>query len=86
MIITGIIYPIQAHWAWAESGWLYNTSASGYLKKYIENIVFRSFHDFAGSGVVHLGGGTCALVGAIMLGPRIGRFGPDGKVRTKMFL
>ena len=64
MVITGVIYPISAHWAWSEGGWLYQTK----------------FHDFAGSGVVHLAGGTCALVGAMMLGPRIGRFGPNGEV------
>jgi len=54
----GLVYPIVTHWAWSEEGWL---SKLGY-------------QDFAGSGVVHLLGGVCALIGAIMLGPRMGRF------------
>ena len=56
--MTGIFYPISTHWCWSSNGWL-----SGF-----------GFNDFAGSGVVHLAGGTCALVGAIILGPRIDRF------------
>ena len=59
--MTGIIYPIPTHWCWANNGWL-NTIG---------------FSDFAGSGVVHLAGGTCALVGAIILGPRLDRFNDE---------
>jgi len=62
-IITGWVYPIVTHWAWTEAGWL---SKLGYS-------------DFAGSGVVHLLGATCALVGCVMIGSRRGRFTKDGK-------
>ena len=57
------MYPIVTHWAWTEAGWL---SKLGYS-------------DFAGSGVVHLLGATCALVGCVMIGSRRGRFTKDGK-------
>ncbi|MDO5547888.1 MAG: ammonium transporter [Eubacteriales bacterium] len=40
------------------------------------------FHDFAGSTCVHMVGGVCALIGASILGPRIGKYGKDGKVRA----
>ena len=52
------------HWVWTEEGWL---SANGYV-------------DFAGSGVVHHLGGVCGFVGALFLGPRLGRFNADGTI------
>ena len=64
-VISGIVYPVVVHWAWTEEGWL---SVNGYV-------------DFAGSGVVHHLGGVCGFVGALFLGPRIGRFNAEGTSR-----
>ena len=63
IILTALIYPIQASWKWG-GGFLDN---AGFL-------------DFAGSTVVHSVGGWAALMGAIILGPRIGKYAKDGKV------
>lgn len=59
-VISGLIYPIEAHWIWG-GGWLAQLG----------------FHDFAGSCAIHMVGGVCALIGAKMLGPRIGKFTKD---------
>jgi Amt family ammonium transporter len=64
IILTAFIYPIQASWKWG-GGFL--DSQYGFL-------------DFAGSTVVHSVGGWAALVGAIILGPRIGKYAKDGRV------
>ena len=64
IIITGWVYPPVSHWAWDEAGWLAQT---GFYK------------DFAGSGVVHLMGGSCAIVGCYFMGPRRGRFNKKGE-------
>jgi Amt family ammonium transporter len=67
--VSGFIYPIFGHWAWGPDGWL---NAIPFWKA-------APFHDFAGSTIVHTIGGTIALAGAIVLGPRIGRvFKRDG--------
>ena len=69
VIICGIIYPVFGGWAW---GGLFH--GGGWLEK-------LGFIDFAGSTVVHSVGGWAALAGAIVLGPRIGKYTKDGKVR-----
>ena len=70
----GIIYPPVTHWAWSDDGFLKNFEAyAGHNYK---------FMDFAGSGVVHVTGGVCALIGCIFIGPRIGRFTEDGRVKA----
>src|SRR5476649_464785 len=66
VVVSGLIYPILGHWTWGPDGWL-------------NNIHPAAFHDFAGSTVVHTIGGSIALAGAIVLGPRLGRkFKRDG--------
>ena len=67
-VVSALIYPVFGSWAW---GSLFN--GSGWLEG-------LGFIDFAGSTVVHSIGGWVALAGAIVVGPRIGKFGKDGKV------
>ena len=64
--ITAIIYPVVTHWQWSGAGWLTDLG----------------FHDFAGSTLVHMTGGVAALVGAVVLGPRIGKYDKNGKPRA----
>ncbi|HEX8915105.1 MAG TPA: ammonium transporter [Humisphaera sp.] len=64
-LLVAFVYPITGHWIWGN-GWLAKLATP--------------FHDFAGSTVVHSVGGWAALAGVILLGPRIGKYGADGKV------
>ncbi|HEY5057068.1 MAG TPA: ammonium transporter, partial [Acidobacteriaceae bacterium] len=73
--VSGFIYPIIGHWAWGPDGFLATMGSTGF---FLPNLGM-SFHDFAGSTVVHTIGGFVALAGSIVLGPRIGRkFKRDG--------
>jgi Amt family ammonium transporter len=68
-ILGALIYPLYGHWVWSDMGWLgnLNLGPNGVGAK-----------DFAGSGVVHAVGGLVALAGAAVVGPRLGKFNPDG--------
>jgi len=72
IFVSALIYPVFGSWAW---GSLFN--GSGWLEG-------LGFIDFAGSTVVHSVGGWAALAGAIVLGPRIGKYTKDGKVKPIM--
>lgn len=61
--ISLVVYPIEAGWVWNSQGWLAKLG----------------FIDFAGSAAIHTVGGTAALIGAAMLGPRIGKYVKDAK-------
>lgn len=71
IIISALIYPIYGHWIWG-SGWL---AASDFMKSLGGGY---GALDFAGSGVVHAVGGFIALAGALLVGPRIGKYNKDG--------
>ncbi len=66
-VISLFVYPIEAGWVWNENGWL---SKLG-------------FHDFAGSAAIHSVGGITALIGAIMVGPRLGKYIKDKEGKVK---
>ena len=66
-IIGAIIYPLYGHWVWG-GGWMSQLS----------EIDLPAVADYAGSGVVHAVGGFVALAGAVVVGPRIGKFNADG--------
>jgi len=73
VVICAFIYPVYGGWAWGSlldgNGWL-------------EGVLGVGFYDFAGSTVVHSIGGWIALAGALVIGPRIGKFAPDGTPRA----
>jgi len=69
VVVSALVYPIFGSWAW---GGLYH--GGGWLEK-------LGFIDFAGSTVVHSVGGWVALAGAVVLGPRIGKYTKDGRVK-----
>jgi ammonium transporter, Amt family len=62
VIFCAVMYPLAANWVWNPNGWLAQ----------------MKFNDFAGSAAVHAMGGFAALAGAMVLGPRIGKYNADG--------
>ena len=75
--ISVLIYPVSGHWTWG-GGWLSNADPDSFMI----SVFGYTFHDFAGSTVVHSVGGWIALVGAAILGPRLGKYGKDGKSKA----
>jgi ammonium transporter, Amt family len=73
LFIGAVLYPISGCWTWG-GGWLSQLGSTMNLG--------HGYVDFAGSTVVHAVGGFCAMALAIILGPRLGKFGPGGKIRV----
>ncbi len=65
-IVFTLIYSVVSHWVWSPHGWLFA----------------KGMQDFAGSTVVHYQGALAALAGALILGPRLGKFGKDGRAHA----
>ena len=77
VVITGLIYPVVVHWGWDVNTWMgaFTDDPDG---PWLGN----GYVDFAGSGVVHTVGGIAGLMGAIAVGARLGKYGPNGEVRA----
>jgi len=73
LFISMFVYPLFGNWVWG-GGWLSQLGVNFGLG--------HGHVDFAGSSVVHMVGGMAALAGAIVIGPRIGKYGKDGSVNT----
>ncbi|MEM6552566.1 MAG: ammonium transporter [Planctomycetota bacterium] len=71
--LVALVYPVFGHWVWGGA----LTGENGWLAE-------MGFVDFAGSTVVHSVGGWAALVACIVIGPRLDRFGPDGRPRNTL--
>lgn len=75
VVMTSFIYPVCVYWSWSGYGWLNYPDPHNPGKQI--SLVGPWYLDWAGSGVIHLVGGVAALVGAIIVGPRKGRFDPN---------
>jgi ammonium transporter, Amt family len=73
LFVGGILYPVFGCWVWG-GGWMSQLGTTMHLG--------HGYVDFAGSTVVHGIGGFCAMALAVILGPRLGKYGPDGKPRA----
>ena len=71
VVMTGFIYPMEGLWTWG-GGSVFGMYTLGDL----------GFSDFAGSGIVHMAGASAALAGVLLLGPRKGKYGPNGQVNA----
>ncbi|EKX44052.1 ammonium transporter [Guillardia theta CCMP2712] len=86
-VCTAFIYPVIVHWVWGSgflSAWGARPDADGNARPLLSGTsTSNGVIDFAGSGVVHLVGGVSGLMGAILVGPRKGRFDSDGKPKAQ---
>ena len=76
LVISAVVYPIEAHWAWG-GGWLSTAEPLFGTTGYFANVAYI---DFAGSSLIHFVGGISSFIGALILGPRWGKYlDKDGK-------
>ena len=72
VVLTGFIYPMEGSWTWGGQA-VFGLFSLG------DDF---GFSDFAGSGIVHMAGAAAALAGVLLLGPRLGKYGKDGRVNA----